>query len=244
MGALEGRRILLTGGTKGIGRASSLALAKEGARLVVAYRSDDDNAELFTRELEKEGGPHHVVKADVTNEDDVSRLAAVAQDAFGGLDAVVNNAGVDARASIEELTPQEWARVIDINLNAAFLVTQAALPLLVDGASIVHIGASAALRGRPHSTHYAASKSALVGLSRSLAKEVGKRGIRVNVIAPGVIVTEHDAGPPEEVAALIRGMTALNRLGNAEEVAGAVLFLVGDGSRYVSGSTLHVDGGI
>jgi 3-oxoacyl-[acyl-carrier protein] reductase len=133
---------------------------------------------------------------------------------------------------------------MDANLTSTFLVTKAATGLLVDGASIVNIGSSAALRGRPHSAHYAASKSALLGLTRSLAKEVGRRGIRVNTVAPGVIVTESDDGPPPPVADLIRGMTALGRLGIADEVAGAVMFLVGDQSRYVSASTLYVDGGI
>jgi 3-oxoacyl-[acyl-carrier protein] reductase len=246
--ALAGKRILITGGTRGIGRASAIACARAGARLVVCYRHSDDAAAQFRRELGRElgkdGGLHHVVRADVTREQDVARLMEVCREALGALDAVVNNAGVDGRASIEELSVQEWTRVMDANLTGTFLITKAASALLVDGASIVNIGSSAALRGRPHSTHYAASKSALVGLTRSLAREVGSRGIRVNTVAPGVIVTESDDGPPPQVAEAIKGMTALGRLGVAGEVAGAVLFLVSDDSRYVSASTLHVDGGI
>ena len=242
--ALAGKRILITGGTRGIGRATATACARAGARLVVCYRRDDDAADEFARELDKEGGPHDVVRADVTKEQDVAHLMEACREAFGVLDAVVNNAGVDGRASIEELSREEWTRVMDANLTGTFLVTKAATALLVDGASIVNIGASAALRGRPHSAHYAASKSALVGLTRSLAKEVGRRGIRVNMVAPGVIVTESDDGPPPPVADLIKGMTALGRLGVTDEVAGAVLFLVSDDSRYVSANTLHVDGGI
>jgi len=241
---LATKRILITGGTRGIGRATATACARAGARLVVCYRHDSENAEELARELDKEGGPHRVVQADITDEQDVARLIAVCREALGGLDAIVNNAGVDGRASIEELSPEEWTRVVDANLTGTFLVTKAALELLSDGGSIVNLGASAALRGRPHSTHYAASKSALIGLTRSLAKEVGGRGIRVNTVAPGVIVTEPDGGPPPPVAELIKGMTALRRLGTPDEVAGAVLFLVGDESRYVSGTTLHVDGGI
>lgn len=242
--ALADKRILITGGTRGIGRATALACARAGARLVVCYHTDVEAAETFARELDKEGGPHQVVQADVTLEPDVNQLIEACREALGGLDAVVNNAGVDGRAPIEGLTDDEWVRVMDMNLTSTFLVTKAATGLLVDGASIVNIGSSAALRGRPHSAHYAASKSALIGLTRSLARELGKRGIRVNTVAPGVIVTESDAGPPEPVADLIRAVTALNRLGVAEEVAAAVLFLVGDGSRYVSASTLNVDGGI
>lgn len=244
-GSLAGKRILLTGGTRGIGRTTALACARQGARLVVCYAHDDAAAEDVARELkEAGGGPHRVVRADVTDRADVARLAEVCREELGGLDAVVNNAGVDGRAPLEELTHQEWDRVIDIDLTAAFLVSQAALGLLAPGASMIHIGASAALRGRPHSAHYAAAKSALVGLTRTLAREVGERGIRVNTIAPGVIVTESDPGPPPPVAELIKGMTALRRLGTADDVAGAVLFLIGDESRYVSGSILHVDGGI
>lgn len=244
MGSLAAKRILITGGTRGIGRTTALAAARAGARLVVCYGHDREHAEQFARELDKESAGCRVVQADVTNEQDVARLVAVCQEALGGLDAVVNNAGVDGRASLAELTPEEWVRVVDINLTAAFLVTKAALPLLVDGGSIVLVGASAALRGRPHSAHYAASKSALIGLTRSLAREVGDRGVRVNTVAPGVIVTEPGGGPPPPVAELIKGMTALRRLGEPGEVAGPVLFLVGDESRYVSGSILHVDGGI
>ncbi|MGC5020998.1 SDR family NAD(P)-dependent oxidoreductase [Micromonospora sp. DT47] len=243
-GALAGKRILITGGTRGIGRTTALACARRGARLVLCYGHDDAGADDVARELKESGGPHRVVKADVTSQAEVRRLAEVCREELGGLDAVVNNAGVDGRAALEELTPQEWDRVVDIDLTAAFLVSQAALELLTPGGSIVTIGASAALRGRPHSAHYAAAKSALIGLTRSLAREVGGRGIRVNTIAPGVIVTESDPGPPPPVAEIIKGMTALGRLGTPEDVSGAVLFLIGDESRYVSGATLHVDGGI
>ncbi|WP_430790410.1 SDR family NAD(P)-dependent oxidoreductase [Actinoplanes sp. G11-F43] len=244
-GSLAGRRVLITGGTRGIGRATALACARRGARLVLCYAHDEAAADLFAAELKDAGGgPHRVVRADVTDQAGVRHLAGICRDELGGLDAVVNNVGVDGRAALEEMTPQEWDRVLDLDLTAAFLVSRETLGLLSPGASVVHIGASAALRGRPHSAHYAAAKSALVGLTRTLAREVGDRGIRVNVIAPGVIVTETDPGPPPPVADLIKQMTALRRLGTPADVAGAVVYLVGDESRYVSGSILHVDGGI
>ncbi len=212
---------------------------------MLCYAHDEVAADLFAAELKDAGGgPHRVVRADVTDQAGVRHLAGICRDELGGLDAVVNNVGVDGRAALEEMTPQEWDRVLDLDLTAAFLVSRETLGLLSPGASVVHIGASAALRGRPHSAHYAAAKSALVGLTRTLAREVGDRGIRVNVIAPGVIVTETDPGPPPPVADLIKQMTALRRLGTPADVAGAVVFLVGDESRYVSGSILHVDGGI
>jgi 3-oxoacyl-[acyl-carrier protein] reductase len=243
-GTLAGRRILLTGGTHGIGLATAVAAAQEGASLVVAYRDDEQRAEELRRLLRKEGDTHRVVRADVTDEDGAACLADECRSAFGGLDVVVNNVGVDGRAPFGDLTVPEWTRVMNANLTSAFLVTRAAVPLLAEGGSVVHVGASAALRGRPQSAHYGASKSALIGLARSLAKELGPSGIRVNVVAPGVIVTDPGGGPPPPVAEIIAGMTGLRRLGTPEDVVGPILFFAGTGSRYVSGSVLHVDGGI
>ncbi|GAA1858975.1 SDR family NAD(P)-dependent oxidoreductase [Asanoa iriomotensis] len=236
--------MLITGGTRGIGRRTALACAGAGAQLVVCFRHDEESADELRRELDKEGGPHRVVRADITSPIDVDDLIEECRDALGGLDGVVNNAGVDGHAPIEKLTPEEWARVLDANLTGAFLVSQGALKRLTDNGSIVNIGASVALRGRPGGAHYAASKAALLGLTRSLSKEVGRRGIRVNTVAPGVIETGPDDGPPPEMVERIKAMTALGRLGTAEDVAAAVLFLVSDASRYVTGTTLNVDGGM
>jgi 3-oxoacyl-[acyl-carrier protein] reductase len=152
--------------------------------------------------------------------------------------------GVDGRARFAELSQQEWDRVVSANLTSGFLVTQATLGLVADHGSIIYIGASAGMRGRPESAHYCASKTALNGLTRSLAREVGGRGVRVNTVAPGVIVKGPGDGPPPPVAEQIKAVTALGRLGAPDEVAAAVLFLASDASRYITGVTLNVDGGV
>ncbi|MER5326827.1 SDR family NAD(P)-dependent oxidoreductase [Streptosporangium roseum] len=241
---LAGKRVLVTGGTHGIGRETVLAFARAGACVVACNRSPGDAADYLARELKGLGDGHRVVQADVTDTADVAALADACREALGGLDVVVNNVGVDGRSPFGELTGEKWHRVIETNLTSCFLVTQAALGLLADNGSIVNIGASAGMRGRPESAHYGASKTALIGLSRSLARELGGRGIRVNTVAPGVIVTEPGGGPPPPVADLIRAVTALGRLGTSADVAAAVLFLASDVSRYITGVTLNVDGGI
>ncbi|NBE93733.1 SDR family oxidoreductase [Nonomuraea sp. KC401] len=242
--AISGKRVLVTGGTRGLGRASALALARGGAKVVACHGRAGAAADDLARELKELGDHHHVVRADVTSEDDVDRLAGACADAYGGLDVVINNVGVAGEAPVGELTGEEWDRVMDANLTAPFLVTRATLPLLSEGGSVVYVGASAALRGRPATAHYTASKAALIGLTRSLAKELGPRGIRLNTVAPGVIDKGEGLGPPPPLRERLAGMTALGRLGTTDDVVGAVLFFASDLSRYVTGTTLNVDGGI
>ncbi|MEV0967829.1 SDR family NAD(P)-dependent oxidoreductase [Microtetraspora glauca] len=239
--SVHGRRVLLTGGTRGIGRAVALGLARAGATVVTCARHDGEDAEGLRREFKEIGGDHHVVQADVSDAGDVDRLVGVCLSAVGGLDVVVNNAGAISHAPFAELAVEDWHRVLDASLTGAFLVTQRALPLLGHGASIVNIGAAAALRGLPGRAHYTAAKAGLIGLTRSLAKELGPAGIRVNLVAPGPIETgEAD----ERALSRYRHLIALGRPGTPDDVAGAVLFLAGDQSRFVTGETLMVDGGI
>ncbi len=241
---LSGKRVLLTGGSKGIGRVTALAFADAGATVVAGHRTDDEDAQSLNRELEERGSGHRVVRADVTTRTGVTSLASAAADALGGLDVLVNNVGVDGAAAFGELPEEEWHRVFEHNVTAAYLVTQAVLGLLGTGASIVNIGSSVALRGRANGVHYSASKSALTGFTRALAKDLGPRRIRVNMVAPGLTETEPGAGLPAPVVDRITGMTPLGRLCDPADVAGAVLFFSGDTSRYISGATLNVDGGI
>jgi 3-oxoacyl-[acyl-carrier protein] reductase len=240
--ALAGRRVLVTGGTRGIGRAIVLAAARAEASVVTCSRTGGDDQASLETELKEIGGAFRVVTADVTDPGDVARLVAECREALGGLDVLVNNAGRDGQAAFEELTPVEWQEVFDADLTSVFLVSQACLDLLGPAASIVNLGAAVALRGLPGRVHYTAAKAAVIGLTRSMCKELGPRGIRVNVVAPGMIQTDPDEEHP--MAARVRGMTALGRFGTAEEVAGAVLYLAGDGAAYVSGAVLNVDGGI
>lgn len=242
--AVSGKRVLVTGGTKGIGRATVLAFAREGAQVVTCHHTADEAAEQLARELKALGDGHRVVRADVTRREDVDRLVELCRAELGQLDVLVNNVGVDGNVPFGKLTDDEWHRVLEHNVTATYLVTSAALPAMADGGSVVNIGSSVALRGRSNGVHYTASKAALLGFTRALCKEVGARGIRVNTIAPGLTETEPGAGLPPQAVERIVSMTALGRICQPEDVTAAVLFLAGDNSRYITGATLHVDGGV
>ncbi|GAA0526041.1 SDR family NAD(P)-dependent oxidoreductase [Paractinoplanes ferrugineus] len=239
---LDGKKVLVTGGSRGIGRAIVLALAGAGADVMTCYRSEGEAVDSLARELKSTAGDHHLVRADVSDQTDLARLIDEARQRYGRLDALVNNAGVISHIPFAELSLDEWRRVLDNNLTAPFEVTQRALPLLPEGASVVTIGSRVATIGIPLRAHYTAAKSGLIGLTRSLAKELGGRGIRVNVVAPGPIETEEEVSP--QVRQRYQQLIALRRLGRPEEVANAVLFLVSDLSTFVSGETINVDGGI
>ncbi|MFF9812499.1 SDR family NAD(P)-dependent oxidoreductase [Streptomyces sp. NPDC014006] len=244
--AAAAQRVLVTGGTKGIGRATALAFARAGARLLVSYGHDGEAAKALAAELEALGADFDTVQADLTTREGAETLARAVTGRFGegGLDVLVNNLGVDGHTPFDALSDAEWRRVLDHNTTSVYLVTQSLLGALAEGASVVSIGASVALRGRPLGVHYTTSKAALVGFTRALAKELGPRGVRVNLVAPGVTETEPGAGLPPQLAAKLAGLTALGRLGRPEDVAGAVLYLAGASAAYVTGTTIEVDGGI
>lgn len=239
-----GKRVLVTGGTRGIGRAIVLAFAATGARVHTCGRQESAAAEGLRQELADYGDGHAVHIADVADPDQCRALVAAAGAVLGGFDVLVNNAGVVSHRTIEELDGDEWSRVIDTNLRGTFEVTRAALPHFADGGAIVNIASAVANIGMVARTHYTASKAAIVGFTRSLCKEVGPRGIRANVIAPGIIETDQATGMSPEVRKRYEALAALGRLGTPEDVADVALFLCGDAARFVSGQTLIVDGGI
>lgn len=245
---LNGAKALVTGGVRGVGRGIVVELARAGADVITCYRHDGEHVNVLQHELKEAGGDHHVIRADVTRPDELDGLFTEVQRRFGRLDIVVNNAGVISHVPLEELPLEEWHRVLDSNLTAAFQVIQRSLPLLGENGSIINIGSRGAAAGIPLRAHYTAAKAALIGLTRSLAKELGPIGIRVNVLALGVIETEAlDAMSSEQSAALrarYAAKTSLGRLGTPAEVGGAVLFLASGLSRYVTGETINVDGGI
>ncbi|MER8039986.1 SDR family NAD(P)-dependent oxidoreductase [Streptomyces hydrogenans] len=246
--SLNGRKALVTGGSRGVGRGIVLALARAGVDVVTCYRQESEAVESLRAELKEIGGDHHVLRADLTDPAEIEGLLAECATRLGSLDLVVNNAGAISHIPFGELALDEWHRVIDTNVTASYLIVQHALPLLHEGSSIVSIGSKSAEVGIPTRAHYTASKAALIGLTRSLAKELGPRGIRVNVVALGVIETEAMAALPDEVRTQMReryeAKTALGRLGTPAEVGQAILFLASPLSSYVTGATLHVDGGI
>ncbi|MCM3886723.1 SDR family NAD(P)-dependent oxidoreductase [Frankia sp. R82] len=241
---LAGRRALVTGGTRGIGREVVLGLARAGATVVVGHQRQTEEAESLRRELKDTGGDHLLVQADVADPAQIGELLEATGTHLGGLDIVVNSVGTISHVPYAQLPLEAWTQVLATNLTATHLVTQGALALLGDAGSVVNIGSGAGLVGVPLRAHYTAAKTGLIGLTRSLSKELGSRGIRVNLVSPGVIETDQASGMPDAARAAYTNRIPLGRLGEAHEVAAVVLFLASDVSSYVNGATFTVDGGI
>ena len=241
---LSGKRALVTGGSRGIGRSIVLALAAQGASVAACYQRESEAVTSLAAELERLGNDSHVVQADVSDAAAVARLAGDVRERFGRVDVLVNNAGVVSHATLDGMALEEWQRVLHVNLTGLFLVTQAVLDLIPAGGSVINVTSAVALRGMVGRTHYTASKAGIIGFTRSLCKELGPRDIRVNAIAPGIIETDQVSGLTPEGRARYGNLTALGRLGHPDEIAGVALFLASDLSRYVSGMTINVDGGI
>ena len=241
---LAGKKALVTGGSRGIGREIVLAFARQGMSVAAVYQRESEAVSTLADELAAMDGDSRVVQADVSNPDDVARLADDVRAGFGQVDVLVNNAGVVSHKMIEDLDLDEWRRIIDVNLTSLYLVTKSVVGVIPDGGSVMIVGSAVATRGMPARTHYASSKAGAIGFMRALAKEIGPRGIRVNLIAPGIIETDQAADLTDEARTRYSRLAALNRLGQADEVAGAALFLASDLSSFVSGMTINVDGGI
>ena len=244
--ALKGKRVLVTGGTRGIGRGTVLAMARAGADVVTCFRQPAGPVDSLRELLSGTAGDHRLVRADVTRDDDVAGLLDECRSAFGGLDVIVNNVGAFAPKPYAEIGRAEWSATVDGNLTAAHVVIQGALPLLFGGAAVINVGSTVTFIGMDGGVHYTAAKAALVGFTRSLARELGPAGIRVNVISPGRIDTEALDDLPPEVAARQRAMfasfNALGRLGTVAEVADVAVFLASDAASYITGQNIHVDG--
>ncbi len=241
---LAGKKALVTGGSRGIGRAIVLGLARQGVAVASVYNRESDAVDDLRTELGQIGGDSYLVQADIADPGDVRRVTDEVRDRFGQFDIVANNAGVVSHRTIEDLELEEWRRIIDTNLTGLYLVTKGVVDVIPDGGSVIRVGSAVALRGMVGRTHYASSKAGAIGFTRALCKELGPRGIRVNLIAPGIIETDQVSGLTEEGRARYAGLAALNRLGNPDDIAGVALFLASDLSRFVSGMTINVDGGI
>jgi NAD(P)-dependent dehydrogenase (short-subunit alcohol dehydrogenase family) len=241
---LRGKRAIVTGGSRGIGRSIVLALAHQGVSVAACYNRESDAVAQLRGELESIGNGSYAVQADVADPDSVQSLVDGAREALGEVEILVNNAGVVSHKTLEDLELDEWRRIIDTNLTGIYLVTRGILGAIPAGGSIINITSAVGLRGMVGRTHYTSSKTGVIGFTRSLAKEVGPRGIRVNAIAPGIIETDQTSGLNDEGRARYEKLTALARLGDPDEIAGATLFFASDLSSYVSGVTMNVDGGI
>ena len=234
---LDGKTALVTGASKGIGKAIATELAAAGATVVVGYRSGKDEAEALAVEL---GG--RAIQADVSSADDAKRLIEEA----GDLDILVNNAGLTRDGLLARMSDDDWQTVIDTNLASVFYTCRAVTrPMMKKRAgAIVNISSIVGVHGNWGQTNYAASKAGIIGFTKSLARELGSRNIRANVVAPGYVKTQLTDVLPEEATGAMLENTPLGRLGDPEDVAGAVRFLSSDAASFITGEVLLVDGGL
>jgi 3-oxoacyl-[acyl-carrier protein] reductase len=243
---LEGRVALVTGGSRGIGAAVSRELGAAGAEVVVNYVSSADAAEAVCKDIRDAGGSARALAGDVSTPDGAAALVDEVESQIGPVAILVCNAGITRDNLIMKLSDDDWRAVVDTNLGGAFFTCRAvARPMLKRRAgAIVTMSSVVGVHGNAGQTNYAASKAGLIGLTKSLAKELGGRGIRVNAIAPGYISTELTNALPEAAREAILTGTPLARLGDPEDVARAVRFLVSDAAAFVTGDVLAVDGGL
>ena len=243
MSALEGKVALVTGGSRGIGAAIALRLARDGAAVAFTYVSAADKAEAVAKQIDAAGGRALVIQADSADPDAVSRAVEQTVRELGRIDILVNNAGIFAAEPFGEITAEQADRLWAVNVRAVFTAAQAAARHMTGGGRIISIGSALAERVPvPGLTLYATSKAALTGLTRGLARDLGPRGITANVVHAGLIDTDMNPadGPGADV---LRSVTAVGRYGHADEIAATVAHLAGDGGRYITGTAVTVDGG-
>lgn len=243
--SLEGRAALVTGASRNIGRAIAVALGGEGASVLVHAAHDHEALKETASAVEQAGGRAHAVTADLADPENAGTIVAASEEAFGRLDIVVNNAAIRPEAEIDRLSYEDWRRVMGICLDAAFLVCKAALPLLraSDAAAICNIGGLTGHTGAAHRAHVIAAKAGIVGLTKALAHELSPDGINVNCVSPGLIETDRKAAGGHAPAHHASRTNLVGRRGSPEEVAAAVRYLCGPEARYITGETLHVNGG-
>jgi 3-oxoacyl-[acyl-carrier protein] reductase len=244
---LEDKIAVVTGASRGIGRAIAETLAAEGATVVVNYQTNAEAAETVVSAITAAGGRALAIRADVSDTAAAEGLIKAAIDAFGHIDIVVNNAGTTRDTLLLSMKEEQWDVVLATNLKSVFNVCKAAArPMLrrKQGGRIINISSVSGIVGQPGQTNYAASKAGIIGFSKSLAKELGSRGITVNVVAPGFVLTDLTAGLSDELVQQTLGYIPLGRWGQAQEIAHAVAFLASDRASYITGAVLQVDGGI
>ncbi len=243
---LSEQAALVTGASRGIGRAIALELAAKGAKVAVNFAGSEGKAEEVVQEIKNLGGEAIKIQANVTNSDDVKRMIKTAVDEFGRLDILVNNAGITRDNLLMRMKEEEFDEVIDTNLKGVFLCTKAVTRQMMKQkyGRIINIASIVGVSGNPGQANYVAAKAGVIGLTKSAAKELAARNIQVNAVAPGFISTDMTDALTEEQRKKMLEMIPLNRLGSAEDVSRVVRFLATEDAAYITGQTLHVDGGM
>ena len=243
---LTGRAALITGSSRGIGRAIALQLARQGASIAVNYLSNEDAAKEVQETIRSYEGQVVLLQGDISVPEQAERVVDMAQEAFGRLDILVNNAGFNRDTLLLRMSVEDWDEVMATNLRAVFLCTKAALRYMLKQrwGRIVNIGSIAGIAGNAGQANYAAAKAGLIGFTKAVAREMGSRSITANVVAPGLVRTELTEAIPQQVVDMAMERIFVGRLGKPEDIAACVAFLASEEASYISGQLLAVDGGL
>lgn len=243
---LKDKVALVTGGSRGIGRAIALNLAKNGANIAINYSNSSEKAEKVLEEIKALGVNAISVKADVSNEEDVNNLVKTIEKELGKIDILVNNAGITKDNLLIRMKTEDFEDVIDVNLKGTFLCTKAVSRAMMKKkyGKIINITSVVGITGNTGQANYSASKAGVIGFTKSMAKELGSRGIRVNAVAPGFIDTEMTQVLSEEIKTTMINNIPLNSFGNPEDIANLVVFLASSSADYITGQVINVDGGM
>lgn len=246
MGLLDGKVAIVTGSGRGIGRAIALKYAQEGANVVITDLRCDEQVEAFVRQLEALGVKAKAYSSDASSFDAAHALVEQVVDDFGRVDVLVNNAGITRDTLMMRMTEEQWDLVINVNLKSAFNLIHAVTPVMMKqrSGSIINMASVVGVSGNAGQANYSASKAGMIGLAKSVAKEMGSRGVRANSIAPGFIVTDMTGALSEDVRKSWESQIPMRRGGTPEDVANVATFLASDLSSYVTGQTIHVCGGM
>ena len=242
---LENKVAMITGAGSGIGRETALLFAKEGAKVAITGRTAE-KLEKVCNEIHENGGKAIFKIGDVSKREDMDDVVNTAMNEFGRIDILVNNAGINKDALVTKMTKEQWNGVIEVDLTGAFNCIQAVVDVMIDQGSGVIINASSisGIYGNIGQVNYASAKAGLIGLTKTLAKELGKKGVRVNAVAPGFTITPMTSKLPENILTMMKEKTPLNKLAEPIDIAYAYLYLASDEARYVNGAVLSVDGGL